>query len=261
MAKQKTPRECQVCGDTFFAVHARHVNCSPRCRETFKERRKQARRKQERRANIRTVLCGHCGQSLETSDPRHKYCSYECQYQAYRERSRTPRRVWVCGYCRECGKSFVTSGRRRGRTCSVECSKRWANRVRSTALPNRPCKQCGKEFDLPYGSRGQRFCSDLCRRRWKNKQKRDSTNHRKRARKYGVAYEPINLIKVFERDGWICGICNDPIDPAVPWPDDRSKSLDHIVPMSKGGGHVWSNVQAAHLGCNVDKADRMGDAL
>src|SRR5690606_41336129 len=63
-----------------------------------------------------------------------------------------------------------------------------------------------------------------------------------------LAYEPINSIKVFERDGWICGICHDPIDPAVPWPDDRSKSLDHIVPMSKGGGHVWSNVQAAHLG-------------
>ena len=255
MAKQKTPRECQVCGATFFAAHARYANCSPRCREIFKERRKQARRKQERRANIRTVLCGHCGQSFETSNPRHTYCSYECRYRASRERSHTPRRVWVCGYCRECGKSYVTSDRRRGRTCSVECSRRWDSRVRSVAVLERPCKQCGDMITHTYQrGRARVFCSKSCARRWSRK--RDDRNHRKRARKYGVAYEPINSIKVFERDGWICGICHDPIDPAVPWPDDRSKSLDHIVPMSKGGGHVWSNVQAAHLGCNVDKADR-----
>lgn len=254
MAKQKTPRECQVCGDTFFAVHARYVNCSPRCREIFKERRKQERRKQERRANIRTVLCGHCGQSFETSHPRHTYCSDVCQYRASRERSRTPRRVWVCGYCRECGKSYVTRDRRRGRTCSVECSRRWDNRTRSVAVLERECKQCGATVTHTFQrGRARLFCSRVCRKRYAKKG--DARNHRQRARKYGVAYEPINSIKVFERDGWICGICHDPIDPKISWPDDRSKSLDHIIPMSKGGGHVWSNVQAAHLGCNVDKAD------
>lgn len=32
-------------------------------------------------------------------------------------------------------------------------------------------------------------------------------------------------------------------------------SIDHIVPMSKGGGHVWENVQVAHIICNTEKGD------
>lgn len=34
-------------------------------------------------------------------------------------------------------------------------------------------------------------------------------------------------------------------------------SIDHIVPMSKGGGHVWENVQVAHIICNSEKGDRL----
>lgn len=32
-----------------------------------------------------------------------------------------------------------------------------------------------------------------------------------------------------------------------------SASLDHVVPMSKGGGHTYANTQCSHLKCNVDK--------
>ena len=33
-------------------------------------------------------------------------------------------------------------------------------------------------------------------------------------------------------------------------------SIDHIIPMSKGGGHIWSNVQVAHIICNSIKSDK-----
>jgi 5-methylcytosine-specific restriction endonuclease McrA len=32
-------------------------------------------------------------------------------------------------------------------------------------------------------------------------------------------------------------------------------SIDHIVPMSKGGDHVWNNVQVAHIICNSYKGN------
>lgn len=61
---------------------------------------------------------------------------------------------------------------------------------------------------------------------------------------------------VLARDGWACQLCRRPIDPAIPWPDPRSPSIDHIVPLSRGGQHSLANVQAAHLGCNSAKGDR-----
>jgi 5-methylcytosine-specific restriction endonuclease McrA len=58
---------------------------------------------------------------------------------------------------------------------------------------------------------------------------------------------------VFERDGWTCGLCSEPVDPALSWPDPQSASLDHVLPLSRGGSHTMANVQLAHLGCNVEK--------
>jgi hypothetical protein len=63
-------------------------------------------------------------------------------------------------------------------------------------------------------------------------------------------------IEVFERDGWTCGPCMRPVDPAIAWPDPMSASVDHIVPLSRGGAHALANVQCAHLGCNSSKGDR-----
>jgi len=59
--------------------------------------------------------------------------------------------------------------------------------------------------------------------------------------------------EVFERDGWRCGLCGEPIDKGIAWPDPMSASLDHVVPISRGGKHSRANAQAAHLTCNVHK--------
>lgn len=77
-------------------------------------------------------------------------------------------------------------------------------------------------------------------------------NDRARARQHGVAYEPINRLEVYERDGWICGICGDLVEK-------DEASLDHVVPMSRGGAHLYSNVQCAHLLCNIRKGASHGD--
>lgn len=81
--------------------------------------------------------------------------------------------------------------------------------------------------------------------------------YRARARRWGVPYEPINRLHIFERDGWVCGICEEPVDRALEYPHPRSVSLDHIVPMSRGGGHLRRNVQCSHLACNIAKSDAL----
>ena len=76
---------------------------------------------------------------------------------------------------------------------------------------------------------------------------------KRRALKYGNKHIPYTGNYIFERDGWICGICGRKINKRLKWPHPRSKSLDHIVPLSKGGNDAPGNVQAAHLRCNLGK--------
>lgn len=83
-------------------------------------------------------------------------------------------------------------------------------------------------------------------------QKRLDSRKRK-VLKRGNAHEPYRDSYVFERDGWICQLCGQKINKRLKYPNPRSKSIDHIIPLSKGGNDSPMNVQATHLRCNVGK--------
>jgi hypothetical protein len=83
------------------------------------------------------------------------------------------------------------------------------------------------------------------------------TEHKRRARKNSCHCESINNIEIYERDKWVCKICNNPVDKDLKWPDMMSPSLDHIIPLSKGGNHVATNVQLAHLRCNIKAGNKL----
>jgi 5-methylcytosine-specific restriction endonuclease McrA len=50
---------------------------------------------------------------------------------------------------------------------------------------------------------------------------------------------------VFARDDHRCQYCGQPAD-----------SIDHVLPRSRGGEHIWENVAAACRRCNTHKRDR-----
>jgi 5-methylcytosine-specific restriction endonuclease McrA len=53
---------------------------------------------------------------------------------------------------------------------------------------------------------------------------------------------------VFARDEYRCQYCGA-----------RADSIDHVVPRSRGGSHVWENLAAACRRCNMAKRDRTPD--
>lgn len=82
---------------------------------------------------------------------------------------------------------------------------------------------------------------------------------RRRARLKGLVAERFDRAEIFERDNWACQLCGKAIEPELAFPDPASASIDHVVPIAKGGDHVRGNVQAAHLGCNSSKGARLPD--
>ena len=59
------------------------------------------------------------------------------------------------------------------------------------------------------------------------------------------AHAPLTRRAVFARDAWSCQYCGG-----------AAENLDHVVPRSRGGLHVWENVVAACRRCNAKKMDR-----
>ena len=77
---------------------------------------------------------------------------------------------------------------------------------------------------------------------------------RKRGAQLGATWTRSDLIEHYGTD---CFLCGDSIDLSLRWPDVRSISEDHIVPLSRGGAHSFDNVRPTHLTCNCSKQNRM----
>jgi len=56
---------------------------------------------------------------------------------------------------------------------------------------------------------------------------------------------PLNRRAVFARDHGTCQYCGK-----------AAESIDHVIPRSRGGEHIWDNVVACCRRCNTYKGDR-----
>jgi DNA repair ATPase RecN len=94
-----------------------------------------------------------------------------------------------------------------------------------------------------------------------NPEKINALSRKRRALKLGNHHEPYTDNYIYERDNWTCGICGQKINKRIKYPHPRSKSIDHILAISKGGADAPINLQAAHLICNVHKNAGNGGQL
>lgn len=56
----------------------------------------------------------------------------------------------------------------------------------------------------------------------------------------------------------VCGICGRPVDKSLRWPHPLSPTVDHIIPIDKGGHPSdMDNLQLAHWCCNRKKSNKI----
>ena len=58
------------------------------------------------------------------------------------------------------------------------------------------------------------------------------------------------LLRIAERDRWICGLCGRTVCPDTEWPQPMAATVDHIRPASAGGSDIDENLRLAHKICN-----------
>lgn len=153
--------------------------------------------------------------------------------------------------CGHCGQEFTTT-RPAATYCSVSCGTQARLADRTQFVP-RPCVHCGTPVSAP----GRAVVCAPCRpaRRLVIRRQKDS---RRRALLYSAPSEAYTTEEIAERDGYRCGLCRSQVDMTKVVPDLGAPTIDHLVPLSRGGDDSRANVQLAHFGCNVAKGPRGG---
>ncbi len=235
-----TIRTCLQCGREFHAVKTNQGKgkyCSRECQFKAQIRRPMA-------------VCRQCGKEYRVGrESKGVYCSHECQRASMRK-ERKP-----CAYC---GRDHMAD---EGEYCSKRCEKaayregfggqfddmvEWMGWLSKTFRIEKECELCGDMFRARRDN--TRWCPQ-CRRYLRNR------HHELRIYRNGKPDLSITLWKVYQRDKGYCRRCGLRLSFDHDPNDDEYPSIDHIVPLAKGGLHRWDNVQLMCRGCNSLKCD------
>lgn len=276
-------KTCDRCGAEFVAgVFNAHKArwCSTACR--------RAGYAASTTKKTHAFTCRNCGREYETPYlNRNQYCSRQCAFSDQGQWQKHPPQKGR--QCASCGKPFTVpqSGHRSAKYCSEKCGRRGVAMVceqcgrnyhgspaskyccgrcaykanqeqkRRDYVPkpdfDKRCHWCGAEFTTNRPT--VKYCGDQCSLKAFRASKR-SGNHRRNVMKRRQFVARVNVADVYQRDGWACQICGSPVDPNAQYPDPMSASLDHIVPISRGGTHEPSNVRLTHWICNCVRGNR-----
>lgn len=148
--------------------------------------------------------------------------------------------------CRECNAAYLREWKRRNPERKAEINLRWS-RANADYF-----REYGRAWAARPENQEKRRATE---RRWRetNADKIRTKDMRRRAAKRGPVSGDVDLKALWLQNDGRCQLCGDPIDRTLRFPDPMSASVDHIVPLSKGGTHEQSNLQWTHLVENLRK--------
>ncbi|MFS0878278.1 helix-turn-helix domain-containing protein [Solibacillus isronensis] len=230
---------------------------------------------------VKVIVCKNCNIEYKTQRHHTKFCSDKCRA-TYNKANRGHKRK-----CERCNGTFLNY--KEVKYCSSECSEaafderkkerelqikiHEETKRRNIAITKllrtivnvkdktKECVVCQKEFRGKYA---MKYCSEECSSegiRITRRKKRVSKD--KRWRKNGKVDYSVTLDKLHIRDNGVCHLCNKKTnyndfvitDHNHFIAGDNYPSIDHVIPIAKGGLHRWDNVKLAHRRCNYIKRD------
>lgn len=124
------------------------------------------------------------------------------------------------------------------------------------------CSQCNNDIDLTIKGKiftEYVFCSNNCRIEY-TKETKVNSRHRRRIRKMSN-HERVSRTKVFNNDNYTCYLCGIKVVVYKNINDIRkqkdSATLDHVIPLAKGGSHSYANIRTCCSWCNSNKSDKV----
>lgn len=196
--------------------------------------------------------CRGCGAHIEqgprTRNPR-KWCNLACRARTLsRESGNWTRDQAEPRKCKGCPASFAPQIPQQA-YCSAQCG--WLHRAELRRKPPRVvrCLECS----TPVRTNAPRSYCPTCRVRRERELNRDRTRRKHYRRRGARAGEPYTLQQIGNRDQWHCHLCARPVDRSLSGRHPNGPTIDHFIPISKGGLDTFTNVFLAHRSCNTSR--------
>ena len=196
------------------------------------------------------IVCATCGKQVRVARRKTRHCSHQCGIDAVNaSKAGIPVESW------------------RSRPHEQRRSRRWSRAQQKigkaaggtrcrTVWVSRTCKICPSRFVTQSSSTGT-CCSPECTKA-NRKNKAHDASAKRRARKRGTYVAPVKRLTIFKRDKYRCHICKRLTNPKKCVPHPRAPTIDHVIPLAKGGTHEPANVATACFECNCLKRDEGG---
>lgn len=247
-------KQCERCGKAFKTKTDRK-HCSESCAKASRREKSS-----ETFASKRIAKCLACGKEFVARKKKYMTCcSRECgwEYVAAKRRALNQKKCVQCfdtfngsgDKCNNCCRIGVRFGMR---LCNcIDCRVSFPRIGNPTGKNGVRCEQCRISERI---RRGREWYKGI---RAKVHIQGSLSIHEYRAHKYGVESEHVDPIAVFERDKWVCQICKKKTKPSDNPKHPLRASLDHLIPLSRGGPHLYRNCQCAHNKCNLSKGSKI----
>lgn len=164
--------------------------------------------------------------------------------------------------CFECEK--IDTQRRKQKEKQAKEYNRYVEKeikkaINSIQIKFNICKHCGKLYII--NKNNNIYCSNRCANR--HSEGKHTRERIDKAKQNGKVDNTITLDKLIKRDNNICYICNKECNELDYIYQGNTfiagnyyPSIDHVVPIAKGGTHEWNNIRLAHRICNSIKSDK-----
>jgi 5-methylcytosine-specific restriction endonuclease McrA len=190
------------------------------------------------------IQCG-CEFVADRATRARKTCSRRCHGQ-WAASVCGPKPKCLVIQCAACLAPFRQPPRHERRTCSEEC----AAAFRSLTLSNK-----SRICDCGAAAVPGRFWCVTCGRERVRINRRKASQRRVRRKLSAGQRERFDPHEIFARDGWKCLMCGSPVEIGLPLGHESLATLDHILPLSRGGGHCRANAATLCWPCNMQKRD------
>lgn len=238
-------RTCEACSSSFTTSIAAKRFCSERCRKRCEKRRRMNRRQLDspakepkQRSRLPTDVCRDCG----TTEGMGWWVDKPGYWKSGANRSIPV--TTAATRCRQCYNRYYR-GRQRAKQKLFGPPKPKHPPRHYLPVPDAICSDCGSAYRRKNGGHRCPACS-ASRRTVAEQRRRQLVKH---------GDPSITWRTVGERDQWRCHLCGKKVpERAGAAKEPSGATVDHLVPVSDGGEHVWSNVRLAHRSCNLSRS-------
>jgi 5-methylcytosine-specific restriction endonuclease McrA len=185
--------------------------------------RRQARNSKLKASRSELKVCLHCSATFQKSAKNRTYCSQNCRLIANKERAASATATFY--------KELYPDG-----------------------IKRKPCGWCGETLEVPAKK-------TLASRKYHERCSLEAQRARYRIKtvKRQSKTKPSRLAadQVLREYGSACHICREEIDLTLSRTSKMGLTVDHVIPLSKGGSDELDNLRPAHWICNNRKSDKL----